>query len=76
MDPSPPGNSDAEAGAAPVSPASAASGACPTVHCNVESKLSFKRGCKDDGERTDHYCAFMPQRSEGESIVQGDNSVW
>ena len=72
MDPSPPSNSDAEA----VSPASAASGACPTVHCNVESKLSFKRGCKDDGERSDHYCAFLAQRSEGESIVQGDNSVW
>ena len=64
MDPSPPNNNDAEV---PVSPASAASGACPTVHCNVESKLSFKRGCKDDGERTDHYCAFLPQRSKGEN---------
>ena len=48
-------------------PPAAASAGCPTVHCNVESKLSFKRGCKDDGERSDHYCALLSsQRSKGE----------
>jgi hypothetical protein len=34
-------------------------GGCPTVHCNVESKVSFKEGCKVDGDRSDHYCAFL-----------------
>ena len=60
MDPS---KNNAAVGAS-ASPA-AASGGCPTVHCNVESKLSFKKGCKDDGERSDHYCAFLrSQRSK------------
>ena len=73
MDPSPPSNNNAEGssaapGAAGAVPPAGASGAgCPTVHCNVESKLSFKRGCKDDGERSDHYCAWLAsQRSKGE----------
>ena len=74
MDPSPPSNNNAEgSSAAPgaagsaVPPAGASGGGCPTVHCNVESKLSFNRGCKDDGERSDHYCAWLAsQRSKGE----------
>ncbi len=35
-----------------------AGGGCPTVHCSVESQVSFKKGCTDDGTRSDHYCTF------------------
>ena len=46
--------------AAAASPSVAAgSEGCPTVHCNVESKVSFKKGCKEGGERSDHYCACL-----------------